>query len=777
MTSTSSFSEDRTSLLKSGQELAGYQLQKPLEQGTFFSNWQATHLALKREVKLSFLQAPWNKQAEDVADFLGHAKRASRLEDQFIAPVYDLRSETHYCFIASQLPKGEKLAHFLTTHGRLKIPQALTIIEEVAHALKALHQQGIVFGNLKPSDVLISEKSLAAKDLQNTTPHSLSNFERISAKLLNVATTPFEVQLMLPLSLANQLSSCAYLAPEQSDYARPVDHRADIYSLGVLAYHVLTGSPPFYASSQTRNLEILARHHYQAPLCPSILNQELPLTLSRIILRMLEKRAEDRYQKVSDILEELRLFERQSLPVTPVSQQEMNLAPPVLIGGKKLEEQFQEALVLQAQHFSKKQELKPLAQLLPSDQLQWKLGHQDTMSSELIELQSDAFSHKKKQTLFECAQSRSEHQQQSFLYRKYFKVHFQEYGTKIRIEFQQGKPLQAFETHYLFDFIEHLNWNPKEFSFVFHQDTILYSPDLRLVIDLFNLCDARNIKFALIAQNLSSYDLLLALGLAEHVELILELEAPDQVSSQSKQVKKSSALQAEGNQPELSPTLQALIENIKEALDVRNPEHALRLWKELRTHKLSDPQKAFTKPLRERIFDEILRKANQDFYQEAYQEAEAAYGLLLELNPERFEGHFGKGLVLKKQNQLQYADAFLTQAILAAPDIANIFYHRALVRSRMGNDAQALRDLNMAIEHDPRHANSYYNRSLLYRRFGKKEKAKRDLLLAQKLRPELKQKQSTRKLQANPAQETQHKEIPLIKKLEEELRVENLEWE
>src|SRR5690606_3400309 len=137
------------------------------------------------------------------------------------------------------------------------------------------------------------------------------------------------------------MGSVAYMAPEQSEYM-PVDMRTDIYSLGITAYQCLAGTLPFRGDN---NFDLIIKHHYEEPPAPSVIRPEIPLTVSRVVLRMIAKDPAIRYANIDDVLLDLKLMRRHQLPAAPEPWSRRPLNPhPVDMSAIKSEELYRNAL-------------------------------------------------------------------------------------------------------------------------------------------------------------------------------------------------------------------------------------------------------------------------------------------------------------------------------------------------------------------------------------------------------------------------------------------------
>src|SRR2546425_13029000 len=181
---------------------------------------------------------------------------------------------------------GESLRVRLGRHGELPVNHAIRMLREIASALAYAHEHGIVHRDIKPDNVLLSGGSAMVTDFG-------------VAKALS-ASSNAEHGGMTSLGVA--LGTPAYMSPEQASADPSVDHRADIYALGVVAYELLTGQPPFAGRTPQH---LLAAHVTEAPEAIHRRRASLPPALAALVMRCLEKRPADRPQSASEVVHAL----------------------------------------------------------------------------------------------------------------------------------------------------------------------------------------------------------------------------------------------------------------------------------------------------------------------------------------------------------------------------------------------------------------------------------------------------------------------------------------
>jgi ABC-type transport system substrate-binding protein len=258
------------SQLAAGTELAGYRIESLLGRGGMGVVYRAHDLALDRNVALKLL-AP--ELAEDVLfreRFLRESRLAASLDHPAIIPIYDAGGVAGQLYIAMRLVEGTDLKQLLAEEGVLEPERALGLLEQVADALDAAHERGLVHRDVKPSNVLVDERGHCY----------LADFG-LSRRLTEQPTG---------VGAGRSLGTVDYVAPEQIR-GDELDGRADLYSLGCLLYECLAGRPPFPGGSDTA---IVFAHLEQEP-------PGLP-GLEPVIKKALAKEPDDRYQSGRELV-------------------------------------------------------------------------------------------------------------------------------------------------------------------------------------------------------------------------------------------------------------------------------------------------------------------------------------------------------------------------------------------------------------------------------------------------------------------------------------------
>lgn len=249
-----------------------------LGQGGMGAVYKARQRGLDRLVALKILRPEISQDPSFAERFTREARALARLNHPNIVSVYDFGQVEGLCFLLMEFVEGTNLRHTIRA-SRMSPREALAIVPQICDALQFAHDEGIIHRDIKPENILIDMKGRA----------KIADFGL--AKLLGQDQPDFT------LTGTNQIMGTPrYMAPEQIEATRDVDHRADIYSLGVVFYEMLTGELP------------LGR------FAPPSEKVSIDVRLDDVVLRALEKEPERRYQHASDVKSEVEDIQSHAAP-------------------------------------------------------------------------------------------------------------------------------------------------------------------------------------------------------------------------------------------------------------------------------------------------------------------------------------------------------------------------------------------------------------------------------------------------------------------------------
>jgi len=265
-----------------GKKLGEFQLLRPLGSGGMADVYLAEQTTLQRYVAVKIMKpALMAHSGQDlVARFKQEAMMAAGLNHPNIVQVYTIGQEEGLHFIAQEFVQGKDLATILKGKGKPDVASALHVMKQVASALKASGQAGIVHRDIKPENILVTKKGEV----------KVADFGL--AQLGESTKDNKGVTMGTPL----------YMSPEQVS-GRELDPRSDVYSFGVTAYQLLCGETPFKGNSA---IAIAKQHLTTSPPPLKEKNPALPDVLCRMVHRMMAKRRSLRYQSADEVLEDLK---------------------------------------------------------------------------------------------------------------------------------------------------------------------------------------------------------------------------------------------------------------------------------------------------------------------------------------------------------------------------------------------------------------------------------------------------------------------------------------
>ena len=255
-----------------------YEIIEKIGSGGMSNVFRAKDLKLGRMVAIKVLKDEFCTDLDFVEKFKKEAQAAAGLLGENIVNIYDVVDEGRYHFIVMELVDGITLKEYIRIKGKLDITEGVSIAIQVARALKTAHAQHIVHRDIKPQNILITDDS------------------KVKVADFGIARAVSEQTVN-----ANAIGSVHYISPEQARGGR-CDARSDIYSLGITMYEMFTGRVPFTGES---TVAVALAHLEQAMTPPGVYNNKISPNLERIILKCTKKDPANRYQNITELLDDL----------------------------------------------------------------------------------------------------------------------------------------------------------------------------------------------------------------------------------------------------------------------------------------------------------------------------------------------------------------------------------------------------------------------------------------------------------------------------------------
>lgn len=283
-----------------------YEIERELGAGGMATVFVARDLKHDRRVAVKVLR-PELAAVLGGERFLRKVRVTANLQHPHILPLHDSGEASGFLYYVMPYVEGQSLRERLAREGELPIHEAVRILRDVTDALSHAHTHGVVHRDIKPDNVLLSGRHALVTDFG-------------VAKAVSEATGRDKLT-----TAGIALGTPAYMAPEQAAADPQVDHRADIYAVGALAYEVLTGRPPFLGTTPQM---VLSAHITEAPQ-PVITHREsVPPALNDLIMICLQKKPADRWQSADQLLMQLEVLVTPGAGMTPTDTTPIRVGQP-----------------------------------------------------------------------------------------------------------------------------------------------------------------------------------------------------------------------------------------------------------------------------------------------------------------------------------------------------------------------------------------------------------------------------------------------------------------
>lgn len=270
------------------RQFGQYRLLEKLGAGGMGEVYKAEHILLKRPCAIKLIKASSESDATAIARFEKEVKTTAKLTHWNTVEIYDYgRTDDGAFYYVMELLPGLSLEDIVEGYGPLPEGRAIHLLRQICGALHEAHSIGLIHRDIKPANIFASQRGGVfdvAKLLDFGLVKEQSDKAEAGAKHGAFSGTPL------------------YMSPEQASAYEEVDGRADIYSLGAVAYYLITGQPPFTSKNV---LELLSAHRNEAVIPPSNLNPQISTDLEQIILKCMAKTPAERYQDAEELRQAL----------------------------------------------------------------------------------------------------------------------------------------------------------------------------------------------------------------------------------------------------------------------------------------------------------------------------------------------------------------------------------------------------------------------------------------------------------------------------------------
>jgi len=276
-----------------GRSLGNYRLLEVLGQGGMGVVYMGEHSLLGRKAAIKVLRSELSKRADIVARFFNEARATSQVSHPSIVSCLDFGHDRGgSAYIVMELLEGESLRDRLDREECIPWTRAVTIAKQVASALGAAHELGVVHRDLKPDNVYLVEDP------------DVVGGERAKVLDFGIAKLADDtgVASVFRTRTGSLIGTPIYMSPEQCRGAGEVDKRTDIYSLGCVLYQMVCGRPPFIGAGHG---DLIIMHMTVPPKPPRMLEPSVPEWLEQVILRMLAKKPDERYGDMAEVTADL----------------------------------------------------------------------------------------------------------------------------------------------------------------------------------------------------------------------------------------------------------------------------------------------------------------------------------------------------------------------------------------------------------------------------------------------------------------------------------------
>ncbi|MBI3271165.1 MAG: protein kinase [Planctomycetes bacterium] len=289
-------------------DIKGYKILRVLGRGTMGIVYRAKQLSMDRDVAIKVLSPRFAQNQSFVARFKMEARASARLNHPHIVQGMDVGEENGQHYFIMEYVDGRRVGDILRRGGAMDERRSTQMVLQISRALEHAHRFGIVHRDIKPDNIILTH------DVTLTHDHT--------AKLCDLGLVRWSKEDSKVFQHEGRVGTPHYMSPEQVNSDDEIDTRSDIYSLGATFYHMVVGQVPFDGAT----VEEVLRAHCEAPLVPpGVRNPGISQKVEYVVIKMLARRKEDRYQTPKELVMDLGLVLN---GMAPKGMAEAAKAPP-----------------------------------------------------------------------------------------------------------------------------------------------------------------------------------------------------------------------------------------------------------------------------------------------------------------------------------------------------------------------------------------------------------------------------------------------------------------
>jgi serine/threonine protein kinase len=271
-----------------GTFIGPYRVESLIGRGGMSEVYKVWHEGLQRYEALKILPEPMSSDTHFVRRFLDNERMAASLHHPNIVTIYAVgRPDSPPYYFSMELVEGGDLAEMLGRRGRLALIEALPLLHQIAAALDYAHSHNVVHRDIKPANVLLERRD--PQITQSLPSDALATPWDAKVVDFGIARAIGESGMTRFTQTGMFVGTPEYMSPEQAGSGHEVDHRTDLYALGIIAYEMLCGRPPFRAAQDTSPLAVIVKHLHDEPPSPRDFAPHLSEATCAVLLQALAK--------------------------------------------------------------------------------------------------------------------------------------------------------------------------------------------------------------------------------------------------------------------------------------------------------------------------------------------------------------------------------------------------------------------------------------------------------------------------------------------------------